>query len=136
MTPSPGNHNNILQERLNALSQAVAEGFVRIEKLLASVDDRVRLLETSAIADLAVQKSRLDAAFILINENKKNTEDVRKDLENRPSAEDVKKIVDEYPRIKDTISGVRWLAATVTGLILTLIYGMITGSIKITMFTP
>jgi len=133
MGASPGN-NNILQERLNALSQAVAEGFSRIEKLLASVDERVRMLETSAMADLAVQKSRLDAAFNRIDENKCSIEDVQTDLDQYPEAKDVKNMVDDYPRIKDTMAGVRWLALTVAGLIITLLWGMLTGSIKITIF--
>lgn len=107
--------NGALEERLNGLETMQRDGFARMEQLITQIDTRLRTIETSAFAEVAVQKARLDAAFQKIDKHTSQLDEQEKFI----------------TKLKPVYAVLIWLSVTVGGLIVALLWAVLTHQVVI-----
>jgi hypothetical protein len=104
-----------LDERLNGLENMSRDAFSRIEALVSHIDKRLRDIETSALADVAVQKARLDAAWKKLDEH----------------ANIIAKQDDFIQKLRPIYAALIWLSVSIGGLVIGLLWALLTHQIEI-----
>lgn len=99
------------------------DGLDRIEKAIGSLDTRMRTIENSAMADMAVQKNRLDAAFEKIDEHKGQIEKITTTQGNHA------RLLEQFQLMR---KGVWWLVVLVGAAVFGLLWAIFTHQVEIT----
>jgi hypothetical protein len=132
MTP-PAPRND---EAYSMILQAISE----VKTIVSGLDERVRQLERATVEQSVTAAQRLDAAFRKIDEHTAQLREVENDLtcrvrERQDVTNDLdKRLTSLDKRTQDTeavIKILQWLGAAVGGLIIVLIWGILTHTVTI-----
>jgi len=107
--------NGAMEERLNGLETVTREAFARLEALMGQIDQRLRALETSALSDIAVQKSKLEAAWAKIDKHESALTEHEKFIS----------------KLKVIYAAIIWLSVTLGALIIGLLWTILTHQVEL-----
>jgi hypothetical protein len=119
MTPPAANTAAFAQEQIVALGETMQRGFDKIENLLYGMDARVRAIETSQAGSYPLIESRVNAAWRELDSLKSE------------GVERQKCITDLEKKVSTMYTILKWLAGSLGGLAVALLWQILTGQIML-----